>query len=514
MGFREEFRGPELTQAIQSLQTTTASGLEANQERLQKLQAIVSSRFNQGIDRIVESQDALRGELAYRAAKIAEEIRQGSADVVGAIQQMSDYLGSGLCEIRWAVERQTRVSQDILQVLLTSLDNQSRQYWEQGVKCYDAAEYDIAKERFDKAVEANRTNDFAYQYLGFIAVAKDSPEEAIRNFELAHKFAHTGYHKALALSHLARSLSAKGELKAAADMAKGAANAYPEAAKFHYELAAYSARLGLPQQACAALKEAIERDWTYWEVVIADRDFDSIRPHVNKLLDELRERERKKAMHAVSALNQAMEMLRKVNPKDDLTVVYATVPQRLEQNNVHVYREVAAEAWSLTEKAYSFAEAAATRRLSDLEDSIRALRLKVNEVETAYRKPCSAWAYLGFWFLSFIPVVFAFMVATSGFNEHEFALLLIVPTTCVLAWIPCAVINRAAYYKRVVAPKRRLEEEIGRWEQQFGPVMAELKRTRKEISEKVEHLGKSPASAPDSGVHLRGETPCSEDGGL
>src|SRR5882724_6975157 len=143
MGFRDEFRGSGKTYAQWSLENTAEVGLRANEDKLRALQ----SAFHKGIDRVVESQESsmavLQGELVYQTEQMRGEIQRGSAEVVTAIQQMTDYLGSGLCEIRWAVERHTRVSQKILRVLLESLDNQSRQYWKQGVKCYDTGEYDL-----------------------------------------------------------------------------------------------------------------------------------------------------------------------------------------------------------------------------------------------------------------------------------------------------------------------------------------------------------------------------------
>ncbi len=110
-----------------------------------------------------------------------------------------------------------------MQILLNALDNTSRQYWEQGVKCYETAEYGLAKERFNRALDANRTNYFAYQYLGFIAVQAEESEEALKSFGLARKFAESGYHRALALSHLARTYNAVGNLPQAVESSVEAA---------------------------------------------------------------------------------------------------------------------------------------------------------------------------------------------------------------------------------------------------------------------------------------------------
>lgn len=311
MGFRDEFRGSGRTYAQWSLENTTETGLRANSEQLKGLKLAVKSTFDEGITRVVQTQEALadtlRDELAYQAQQICQEVQRSSEEVVDAIQQMADYLGAGLSEVRWSVERHTRVSEETLRLLLSSLSNESRQYWEQGVACYETKEYELAKERLQKALEANRTNSFAYEYLGFISVDEDSAEAAIRNFDLARKFSKSNHHRAIALSHLARSSHATGNLRNAVDFSKAAVDADPQTAKFWYEYGTYSARSGDVASAIASLREAIERDWNYWGVIAVDSSLDCIRKEINKLFEELRLRERRRASAALEQLRAAIE---------------------------------------------------------------------------------------------------------------------------------------------------------------------------------------------------------------
>jgi len=207
-------------------------------------------------------------------------------NLVGAVQKACDYLGGRLCEVRWAIERQSQISQHILQVLLTALDNTSRQYWEQGVKCFETAEYDIARERFNRALDANRTNYFAYQYLGLIAVHDENSQEALKNFDLARKFAENGYYRALALSHLARGHNAKGDVSQAVQSSVAATQAAPDYAKFWYETAIYQVRASGVEEAIRCLRQAISTDWMYWSISISDANLDPIRNRVERLLAE------------------------------------------------------------------------------------------------------------------------------------------------------------------------------------------------------------------------------------
>lgn len=294
------------------------------QKQLHELQNAVKSTFERGVDRLAQNQTAatvaLQGELAYQANmlshQMADAISQSSYEISYGIQQMSDYLGAGMSEIRWGVERNNEMSAKILNVLLDSLSNESRQYYEQGVKCYDTAEYEIAKERLNKALEANRTNYFAYQYLGFVGVAENKSEDAIRNFDLARKFADSGYHQALALSHLARSHQATGDLNKAVELASGATQAYSEMAKFWYECAGYAARLGKSDLAIPPLEEAIKRDSTYWAIVASDIDFESVRPYVIQLQDKIRETARDNARQAIDRLNHTIDTAKDVGVED------------------------------------------------------------------------------------------------------------------------------------------------------------------------------------------------------
>jgi tetratricopeptide (TPR) repeat protein len=368
MGFRDEFRGTGRTYAEWSLERVTEGGVRDNEERLKALQTTVRSTFERGVNKIVKSQEsamaALQDELIYQGEIIQKQIRDSSSEVVEAIQQMTDYLGAGLSEIRWAVELHTRVSQQMLHTLLTSLDNQSRQYWEQGVKCFDTGEFAIAKERFDRALDSNRTNYFAYEYLGFVAVADDNAQEALRNFELARKFAPSDHHRGLALSHLARSHRARGDLERAADLSKASFEADPKTASFRYEHAQYCGLLGRSPQATDALRKAIELDWNYWGVAATDADLESVRTDVNLLFEELRLRARKSAENSLEQLRQAIDQSRSRGVTDEYLApsngLLKNLQARLDRQNVHIYRELTDEAKKACDQTCLAAEKSAS----------------------------------------------------------------------------------------------------------------------------------------------------------
>lgn len=387
MGFRDEFRGTGRTYAQWTLEDTTETGLRANSEQLQNLKLAVKSTFDQGITRIVESQeaiaDSLRDELAYQSDQICQEVQRSSEEVVGAIQQMADYLGAGLSEVRWAVERHTKVSEETLRVLLSSLNNKSRQYWEQGVACYEGKEFGFAKERFEKALEANRTNCFAYEYLGFVAVDEDNADAAIRNFDLARKFSKTNHHRAIALSHLARSSHATGDIANAVAFSKAAVDTDPQVAGFSYQHAAYSAESGDAGAAIASLSEAIQADWNYWGVAAIDPSLDCIREKVDRFFEELRSRERNRAAEGLERLRSAIEKSKQLSgdPVSAPCVERLSVLQgKFSKDNVHQYREIQRESLQATKHVYQFASDALARKNSDLASSVALLQEKMRTV--------------------------------------------------------------------------------------------------------------------------------------
>lgn len=437
---------------------------------------------------------ALQGELAYQADRLGRQIAQSSSDVVAAvgqssaeivdsIQQMSDYLGAGLSEVRWAVERHTRVSEEILRVLIESLSNESRQYFEQGFKCYETGEYEFAKKTFSKALEANITNHFAYQYLGFIAMLESNATEAFRNFDLARKFAENDYHRALALSHLARSYHATDELEKAADLAKRATETYPQLAKFWYEFAGYAVRLGRNEEAIKALKEAIERDWMFFTVVAGDHDFDSIRVRVNRLLDSLRECERGKARQSLDNLHHAIGTAQKSGVDKELEPYRKTLTElesKYKQNNVFLYREIVPKAEELHNKAFQVAEQSLSKQIEEKEAEIQhnqverdsqlyRLRSHVDSIESKSRAVDSRHMSLdpGGYFAAYIILVIVTFVVVGilmlnnkvGGDISAWACLtpiIIIAAIQLLVFIFGKAIPKATYESQKDAEERRI----------------------------------------------------------
>lgn len=312
--------GPrQRTFAQWSLENTIDINQKAQVKQLQMMGDQMRSAFKAGLDSLAAShtQDArlLQQELQYQTSVLAETFTSGISDVTAAIRQASDYLGGELCNIRWAIEKHTDVSRQILNTLLNSLNNESRQYWEQGVRGYEQQECEIAKERFTRSLDANRTNYFAYQYLGLIAVQEEDPAEAMRNFDLARKFAPSEYHRAVAYSHLARCYHAEGQLDKAAEVAV-LASQNSDDAKFAYESVTYLIRVGRYDEALKNLRRAISADWNYWSICATDASLDPIRLQVNTLLCQMRNEQRMIAQGVIDDFGTTVKRLQGIQIAD------------------------------------------------------------------------------------------------------------------------------------------------------------------------------------------------------
>lgn len=476
MSIRNEYLSTGMTFAEWTHQRT----LRSNGEKLDALRSTVASSLEEAATTVDASMHELRGELVYQARAIREEVQQAGAEVALAIQKMSDFLGAELSAIRWAVERHINVSEQILQVLRNSLSNESRQYFDQGIECYDTLEFGFAAERFSKALEADRTNYFAYQYLGFIA-ANNNQDEAIRNFELATKFAKTKYHWGLAISHLALCHFKKGDLVKAAELARDAVEANPQMAKFKYELAGYHARAGTVNEAISSLRQTIENDWTYWGIVTADSAFDPVRSDVLKLLDELRERERRKARQALDTLKDAIHIAEQIGVDairlNELETHAIEFEEKYRLNNVYIHREVLASALRIRKHALQTAAGHVTKVIKELDDQVECLRNAIWKTKQAFQKwEPTGGGYFALWFMFQVLCTQAFAVVMI-LNGYEGATSSIMPvfafsTTAtaiaLTAWTP-SIVNKWRFRKHVKLPTARIEEQIRNLENKTRP---------------------------------------------
>lgn len=506
MSFKDNYLLSGKTFAEWSLENTTEAGFKANRNQIAHFQNLLKKKFDEGIQKINQGQlfasAAIQSEIAYQTNQLSKQINSSSDDIkseivassdkiVSSIQNMCDYLGGSLIEIRWALERNTVASEKILQVLLRSLDNESRQYYEQGVKCYETGEYELAKERFNKALQANRTNYFAYQYLGFIAVFENKADDALRNFDLAYKFAESNYHKALALSHLAKGYNANNEIENSIKYALVATNLQPDSSKYWYELAGYYAKTELWEKCIGALKKAINLDINYWSIVAIDENFNAVRDHVNSLLEELRENEKAKAQNAIDRLYKAKDTAFSVGYKEDTSEnieIMDNLNQLFNENNIFTYKELIPKANNLHDVYFKIAESLVREQIIDIKEEISSIeRLKSQEINEQLepinklknkRFKHNEWdAGCGSLILLYLIYgAIAMSIGNSIQDDYEeIATILIISMFIVPALIP-KIVNKIKYYYEVTLSEAQNEVAISKLQIEIEPVVKEIER--------------------------------------
>lgn len=329
MGFTEEFF---LTAKSYGGLSTEARSLIRSEKHLEAIPSLLQRSLTQQARSISESQarsaesqtrwaEMVTREFGRATEVVAERVQECMARSTDAVaemtQQLCEYLGWGFSEIHWLLERQTKIGKQVLDALLNSLDGQSKQYWQQGVRCYEVGEYGLAKERFQKALESNRTNFFAYQYLAFIGVLTGDPREALRNFELAGKFAENDYYRVAALSRLARCHWAQGSMDSAVQYMRTATELQPESARLHFDYAVLLAAAASKWHGAApyALRQAITLDPTYWSLGAVEVGLEPIRSKVNALLEEMVSEARTKAKEALSGFAELIPKARATAPE-------------------------------------------------------------------------------------------------------------------------------------------------------------------------------------------------------
>jgi tetratricopeptide (TPR) repeat protein len=245
----------------------------------------------------------LSGDIQTNLIRIEEGIADQTDEICDSIQKSAEYLGSIMLDVSFQLSQLTSSAQKILNVLLDSLSNDARQYFEQGKHWFEQREFQMAKERLYLSIECDSKNHLAYTYLGFIAVEFDEEVEAKRNFSLAYKSAEKDPNRASALFYEARAFAASGDLKKAAELTLMSLKHEPHNSNTLYSYAKYMALQNESNAAIKGLKETFEHDWKYFAIAAIDSDFDLIRPELNIFLEETQKETKLQSEIHLSTMN-------------------------------------------------------------------------------------------------------------------------------------------------------------------------------------------------------------------
>ena len=531
MGFREKFLGTSKSDSFQALSSfgsqSSLIGWRADQASFNALEKLLQNTFQQSIDRVVHRQIAANSELLPELTQqevelnyLIEKFRQPSQtptseNFADKCQQITDYLGIEFSQVRWVMEPYSIASQKSFQRLMDSLSDPLRQSLKEGIKCFEIGEYSFAKEQINNVLTSNRTNYFAYQYLGFIGVLEDDSETALVNFKLARKFAETEYQQALALSHLAIGCYALGEQAKAIELAERATQLYPLLARFWYQLAKYESSLENKEKVLSALENAIKCDWTFWGVAIVDTYFDHLRTEVNQLFARLRQLQKEETLGSINSLKKAIATTKQIGAGYNLskpTTICASLEKRLPNSHIFNYLELLLEAEQCHINVFQIGEKYLKERISekrsfltqqdnnkmrdlkDLDAPITALVQEKKELKLIYKGlniGCVGHILLNIFSLIiiiclvlFLSPQFLLMPPPIYVNYLNLGVLLFLST--VMTVLLAMIFSQINYTNKITVRGRRIDREIQNKKREARQLKTKIEEDSKVIKLKIE----------------------------
>lgn len=370
---------------------------EINKQKLVGLRKQFESVLNGGLVRldksIAHSASAQKEELRYLLEKnnkhldkitgsVADTMKVGVDEIKHSIQKLENYLGAKLNGIKETIQYHTSVSENILKVLYNSISNESRQHYEEGIKCYQKGVRLPAKREFLRAVDASPTNYLAYLCLGFMEAEENEYQKAVEYFDLAEKFSdHSPDNHKLAVANLALNHHLVGENVEAIRTIRKALDLYPDNTEFSYDLAKYKSFAGFTHETISILRNLIENDWEFWGKVISDPDFDHVRDSIDRLLDNLREEQKRIARDQIDGLRYAIETALKsdVNSNSLPLEEIDELENKLSENSVFGYRQISRRAEGLRQEIFIAIKTTFVAKIRNIEIVGSDLSAKHNE---------------------------------------------------------------------------------------------------------------------------------------
>ncbi|MBI4853947.1 MAG: hypothetical protein HY819_19290 [Acidobacteria bacterium] len=503
MRFQEKFLGTKniKTNSLEALSSfgsqSSLIGWKANQSSLDALEKLLQKTFQNSIDRVIHRQ-------ALASPETLEELKQQEVElnyliekfnyntkenIAEKCQQITDYLGLEFSQIRWVMEPYTHTSKKAFQNLVDSLNDPTKQSFKEAIKCFEIGEYSFAKEQINNVLANNRTNYFAYQYLGFIGVIEDDSETALVNFKFARKFADTDYQKALAFSHLAIGCYALDELEKAIELTERATQEYPLLARFWYQLAKYKALTQDKESTFLALRNAIKCDWTFWGIAILDTHFDHLQTELNQFFAKLRQEQKEETLSLITNLKKAIATAKQFGAGYNLSksiTTLASLEECYPNSHIFNYLELILQASECHNNVFQISEkylkdrisekrsfltqqdANKVRDIKDLELPIAALAQEKKQLKllhTSWNIGCGGYVLLNLFSLVLIVCLVLFispksLLMPSPIHINYLNTIIILLLSTALALVIPLVINRISYINKVTAKERKIEQEI------------------------------------------------------
>jgi len=226
-----------------------------------------------------------------RYGQSAARIELGVEKLAGGLEKLKADFNLLLGDLVWRFEMQQETLSSILEeIRLAEFEREARAYRTRAERAYLNGWHEEALGDFLEAEKRNYPDyavhrSIAQIYLYHIV----NLPKALEYFLKAAKYARPSDQRQAAEAHYFAGIVCVIErrLEPALEHLRQATQLNPELAEAHYQQSCVASLLGGGEQAIASLAQAIKGDARYYERAKSDAAFDSIRPQVQILLDQL-----------------------------------------------------------------------------------------------------------------------------------------------------------------------------------------------------------------------------------
>lgn len=223
--------------AIKKTQSDTVRLIsDMKYESFERMNEIAESS-RQHLDAIQEQNDALQGQIV----QMEGDIREGFAQLGGAISEITDFLRWSHHQTMWALEKQIELLTGIHDMVKNPRATQADELYRMAIDSYKRKRLADALKLLQDAIALNPGDYRVHVTMGYTYIDKRELEKARESFQSAIDYARTDSYKANALKLRARTEHLLGYTDKAIETVKEALMLAENDPEAHYALSSYMA---------------------------------------------------------------------------------------------------------------------------------------------------------------------------------------------------------------------------------------------------------------------------------
>lgn len=221
-----------------------------------------------------------------------EDVSYGLKEVSNGIDSLKSAFEWGISEVIWQIEQNRKILKSVLEVLQAPLETQGKELRKRAEEAYSNGWLDDALMDFLESEKKNRYDFSIHISLGLIYLFhKVNRQKAYEYFEKAVKYSRpkSNYHTSFSLLYCSLIKRDIGEINEAEKLSNEALNISPEFPEAIYQNALHNALLQNPTKAIQLINKLVIIDSDYYEKIVLDSGFDTIRKEISSLFESHRQ---------------------------------------------------------------------------------------------------------------------------------------------------------------------------------------------------------------------------------